>query len=485
MGFRRPTQRLHTASAFVDRFPQSGHGIPLAFVFLLATAVACDRPPSGAARGNGGEMAQPPADAASGSGGSPSDGAVVGEDAGTGQNLPPVPKIRFQMTTPRDDTDYPYTADAPPPDGPIPGSTVFLSGDGSFDPEGGPVSFFWNVQDPKNVHVTIDPSADATRVSLAALKLGTYTITLEVVEAGPLGQIAQTTIRLLVGPHPCAHDGASPPCSDALAVPGGTFVEGAAPGIGGDNERPAHVATVAPFALDEYEVTVGRFRAFLNAYTGTPPPDGAGAHPLIADSGWQTDWKVKLPMSRDGFNIAIETCGGTWTPTAAANEARPMSCVSWYEAFAFCAWEGKRLPTEAEWEYAAAGGSEQRRYPWGDEEPTVELAVFGCLFDGDPFCDYDADLPVAGSLAKGAGLWGHLDLAGSLWEWTLDVYGPYTDAPCDNCAPVTLPPDGGRVFRGGDFIYDDPTWLSVTTRLGIPADLPDDRRGFRCARSMP
>jgi formylglycine-generating enzyme required for sulfatase activity len=412
-------------------------------------------------------------------------GAPGADAAATDNELPPVARIRFQLTAPTDDADYPYTTAAPPPAGPLPGSTVYLSAEGSFAPDGAPVSYFWNVQDPQLAYLPIVPAPEAPRISFTATKLGPHTITLEVVEGGPLGQIGRTTIKLVFAPHPCAADGVSPPCSDDLAVPGGTFVAGAASGMGSDNERPAHQVTLAPFALDTYEVTVGRFRRFLAAYTGAPPADGAGAHPLIDGSGWQSTWNDQLPRSADGFNTAIASCGGTWTQTVGPNEARPISCVSWYEAFAFCAWEGKRLPTEAEWEYAAAGGSAQRLYPWGDDAPTPDLAVFGCLYDGDPSCDDTADLPVAGSLPRGTGRWGQLDLAGSLWEWVFDAYAPYTDAPCDNCAAVTPPPDGGRVFRGSDFRYPDPSWLTVTTRLGIVAALPDDARGLRCARSLP
>ncbi len=418
-------------------------------------------------------------------GGGPGGGG--GGGATSTANLPPVAKISFQLTQPRDDSDYPFTADAPPPDGPAPGSTVFLSAEGSFDPEGSAVSFFWNVQDERGAYLAISPDPAGMRVSFSTSQIGAHSITLEVVEAGGLGQIGRTTITLLVAPHPCAADGVSPPCADLLAIPGGAFVAGSAPGLGSDNEHPSHMVTVAPFALDEYEVTVGRFRRFLASYSGAPPEDGAGAHPLIPGSGWQSDWNDQLPRSADGFNVAIQSCGGPWTAVAkneGANEARPISCISWYEAFAFCAWEGKRLPTEAEWEYAAAGGDEQRTYPWGNQEPTIDLAVFGCLFDGDPLCD-DADLPVAGSLAMGAGRWGHRDLAGSLWEWVLDAYAPYARGPCDNCALLTEPVDGGRAFRGGDFISTDPSFLAVTTRLGIIAALPDSRRGLRCARSLP
>jgi formylglycine-generating enzyme required for sulfatase activity len=283
---------------------------------------------------------------------------------------------------------------------------------------------------------------------------------------------------------PCADDGVSPPCSDGSVVPGGTFIAGSANDVGNDDEHPRHATTVATFALDTYEVTVGRFRKFLSAYTGVGPADGAGAHPLVPGSGWQSAWNAFLPLSLDDFMFALSECGGTWTNAVGSSEARPLSCVTWYEAFAFCIWDDKRLPTEAEWEYAAAGGDDQRTYPWGNDPPTVDLAVFGCLFDGRPSCSIDTDLPVVGSVVAGAGRWGHVDLAGSVWEWTLDVKRPYTAAPCDNCASLTSA-DGfdNRVFRGGDFKFDDPASLRATTRTAFNPAYPQETIGFRCART--
>ncbi len=399
----------------------------------------------------------------------------------------PIPKIGFHITTPQDETDYPYgSSDLPsdlPSDGPAPGFPIFLSSAGSLDPEGAPVTFFWNVQDPMGRYLTLDPDPGAARPSFTPATIGPHTIVLEVIETGGLVQIGLTTLILQVTPRPCARDGVSPPCSDQLAVSGGTFVAGSGDLTGEANERPPHSTAVAPYMLDKYEVTVGRFRKFLATYSGQSPTDGAGAHPLIPGSGWRTEaWKMTLPSSPEQFSFAISECGGTWTDQRGPSEAHPVTCVTWYEAFAFCASEGKRLPTQAEWEYAAAGGDEQRAYPWGDEAPSIERAIFGCLFDGNPTCA-KADLPPVGSRIKGAGRWGHLDLAGSVWEWTFDAYALYTDAVCDNCAVVTPEAGDGRVFRGGDFQFDDVSSLRAAARLAFTAGFPAETRGFRCAQS--
>ena len=257
---------------------------------------------------------------------------------------------------------------------------------------------------------------------------------------------------------------------------------GSPEGVGFANEQPSRRATVAPFYLDKYEVTVGRFRRFLNSFNGVGFAEGTGAHPLIAGSGWQSTWSGQ---GSEGFAMSVAECGGPWTDTPGASEARPISCVTWYQAFAFCVWEGKRLPTEAEWEFAAVGGDEHRTFPWGAALPSPALAVFDCSYDGLLGCS-DADLPVAGSISAGAGRFGQLDLAGSVWEWTLDVYAPYPTTACNNCANLETMADDGRAFRGGNYVYDDPTQASDlrgAARLGFDAKFPDPTRGFRCART--
>ena len=274
-------------------------------------------------------------------------------------------------------------------------------------------------------------------------------------------------------------------CCSSIAVSGGTFNR---------SNNVSYPATVSNFVLDKYEVTVGRFRAFVDAGEGiqsSPPAPGDGAHPLIAGSGWDSSWNASLLADSDTLKSNLKCQSGiypeyTWTDSPSAGEGRPINCVSWYEAFAFCAWDGGRLPTEAEWNYAAAGGSEQRKYPWGATEPgtNASLAIYNCYYNGPGGlngCTGVTNIAVVGTAPAGNGKWGHADLAGSVEEWNLDWMVSGYPAPCNDCA--NLASADQRVLRGGDF-QSDAFWLESDTRNG--AGTPWRRMenwGFRCART--
>jgi formylglycine-generating enzyme required for sulfatase activity len=162
-------------------------------------------------------------------------------------------------------------------------------------------------------------------------------------------------------------------------------------------------------------------------------------------------------------------------------ENQPITCVSWYEAYAFCIWDGGFLPSEAEWGYAAAGGSQQREFPWGTADPGTmnQYALYGCYYPTAGACTGSLNIAPVGTAPRGAGLWGQVDLAGNVWEWTLDGYVPYVD-PCTDCAflaTATL-----RVARGGGFSSDASGLLPADRSSGTPAERFSGF-GFRCARS--
>jgi formylglycine-generating enzyme required for sulfatase activity len=293
----------------------------------------------------------------------------------------------------------------------------------------------------------------------------------------------------------CGADGGES-CCTSLPVPQGNYLRSY---DGVRNDDATHPATVSAFELDKYEVTVGRFRKFVGAWIGgwTPRGLGDGIHThlnggsgLVDSSqdggayepGWSAAWNGDFPQSPDpiawnGYLI----CDGvrsTWTGTPGANERLPMNCVDWYAAYAFCIWDGGFLPSETEWDYAAAGGGDtlgQRVYAWSSPPSST---VIDCTYADYQGCS-SAPLAV-GSAPKGAGRWGQLDLTGNVWEWTLDYYATYV-TPCHDCgffSDVSL----GRTIRGASYNYPA-NQLYVGTRVGDADTVKFSNDGLRCARS--
>lgn len=284
-------------------------------------------------------------------------------------------------------------------------------------------------------------------------------------------------------------------CCNSPQVPRGSFDRSFDVAGDGASGNPSSPATVSPFRLDKYEVTVGRFRAFVDAGMGTqsnPPEAGTGAHANIAGSGWDTSWNASLATDTSAL-IAAMKCDSTyqtWTDAPAANEHRPINCISWYEAMAFCVWDGGYLPTEAEWNYAATGGDQQRAYPWS--APAGSLVLDGsrasyrdgtnCVGDDTAGCQV-TDLVPVGSKPQGDGRWGQSDLAGNVWERTLDWYDDYATS-CTDCAVVVAPSSSDhRVVRGGCF-NDILAFLRTGYRsfYGAPTQRYNNF-GVRCARA--
>jgi sulfatase modifying factor 1 len=310
------------------------------------------------------------------------------------------------------------------------------------------------------------------------------------------------------GEGPCLPD--SEYCSEGACVPvppscvGAGEADCASPNVpGGTFERsslPSAVATVSAFRLDAHEVTLARFRNFVTAVVLGPgvPSAAAGKHAYLNlgaglsvggdagpafETGWDATWNASLATTLDGWTSNL-TCGPSqaWQSQPSFQEALPINCVTWFEAYAFCIWDGGFLPSEAEWNDAAAAGALQRAYPWGSQAPAEDaaLAVYGCYYDfasTGGLCNQLSLAPVA-SVPAGNGLFGQSDLAGNVAEWTLDSYGVYP-SPCLDCAALdrTAP----RVVRGGGFDRDAATLTSAWRGYGDPASRSVDV-GFRCAR---
>lgn len=272
-------------------------------------------------------------------------------------------------------------------------------------------------------------------------------------------------------------------CCQRLEVAGGSFYR--------DNQ-PEFPANISRFELDRYEVTVGRFRAFTKHFdtwrAAGHPTHGEGRHPQNGDAQWESAFDAWLAPSAAKLTVAIQSADCvphevTWTDAPGGTEDFPMNCVTWYEAYAFCIWDDARLATEAELTFAAAGGAEQRRYPWGEAEPeqNTDLAVYGCLYAGNAGCARE-DIAKVGSAPAGLARFGHLDLAGSMREWVFDRYqDPYPAGPCDNCAHASR--GDNRSFRGGSW-YNGPISLSTVIRNNNLPTFRSDSLGFRCARDI-
>jgi formylglycine-generating enzyme len=277
-------------------------------------------------------------------------------------------------------------------------------------------------------------------------------------------------------PPTCGPGGNESCCTSAVVV-GGTYNR---------SNDAAYPATVSDFRLDRFEITVGRFRQFVASYPGSKPAAGAGAHPLIAGSEWQSVWDAGLALDQAALKTAVscDSTYQTWTDVAGANENKPMNCLDWYAAFAFCAWDGGRLPTEAEWNYAAAGGNEQRSYPWGATAPDKAHAVYDCTGDGSAAgsCAATDILSVGSKSTVWDGRWGQADLAGGMLEWNLDWSGDSYVTPCNDCAIVFQGTALARVIRGGSWAGVASFLLSSVRDASDPTNHFSDF-GARCART--
>jgi formylglycine-generating enzyme required for sulfatase activity len=289
----------------------------------------------------------------------------------------------------------------------------------------------------------------------------------------------------------------------------------------------ADPATVSSFRLDKYLVTVGRFRQFVSAWkSGWAPAPGSGKHtqlnggrgledsnnPGTYETGWQSPWGASESASGNAYGSTpyvgptddnLLNCYPnpvTWTRAPGSQENLPINCVNWYEAYAFCIWDGGFLPSAAEWQYAAEGGSQQREYPWGSTTPGTACPGAGCAY-AISNCNYPAgggncgagssgldigspvNIAPVGATTLGAGRWGQMDLAGEFREWNVEWVGPFVN-PCVDCAALTLTPGGvpQRLVPGSAYWNAAGTYGDVAGSQAPPSYRYPEA-GIRCART--
>jgi formylglycine-generating enzyme len=274
-------------------------------------------------------------------------------------------------------------------------------------------------------------------------------------------------------------------CCASPVVQGGSFKRASAEG---------QTATVSSFRFDKYLVTVGRFRSFVAVGGGTQeraPAAGSGAHAKVPGSGWNDAWSSSLVSDATSLK-AVLVCGssGAYATWNGDDDRRPINCTTWAEAFAFCIWDGGRLPTELEWNYAASGGDEQRPYPWGNTPLRADAsqAIYGCFFGPAPrTCSGRENIAPVGAASDGPGRWGQMDLVGELLTYGLDWYrSPLPAESCTDCAIVTQGTSNTRVNLGAGF-SSSAEQLKTDARFKAYGDQLSDRSssmGFRCARAL-
>lgn len=241
------------------------------------------------------------------------------------------------------------------------------------------------------------------------------------------------------------------------------------------------------FQMGSTEEEVEKAVELCNTYRGDCDPRNfeveLPAHAVSLDGFWMDRTEVTNDQFRKCVEAGVCDTPSSWYGDQLSKPDQPVVYVSWSQAQAYCEWAGVRLPTEAEWEYAARG-PEGRRFPWGDtfDATLLNYCDVTCgTFHPDSAGDdgYAFPAPV-GSYPKGASWCGALDMAGNVWEWVGDWYREYPSEPQVNPSGSTSAE--WHVARGGSW-YDTRAHARSTTRLIAPQTEIDDSLGFRCASS--
>jgi formylglycine-generating enzyme required for sulfatase activity len=228
------------------------------------------------------------------------------------------------------------------------------------------------------------------------------------------------------------------------SIPGGTFVMGSA--AGDADQSPPHSVTLTPFSIDKTEVTYGQFESCVSAGKCAPAHYDDGACVIWTNEGFK--------------NVRV--------PQRFRDPQFPVVCVTWFQAQQYCQYKGKKLPTEAQWEYAAGAGR-AASYAWGDESPSADRCTQPGLLHPEK----------AGAFAPNP--WGLSDMTGNVWEWTADHYSPdyYSVSPDQD--PPGAEVGQYRSIRGGGW-YSDSKQLRIQNRHWFEPNFGEVSIGFRCVK---
>ncbi len=287
-------------------------------------------------------------------------------------------------------------------------------------------------------------------------------------------------------------------CDGMVRLRGGVFLMGTDDTIGfaDDGEGPIRKVTLDGFYLDETAVTNESFAAFVAATDYETDAEAFGysyVFHLFLAQGLRLEL-LMLGRQLEGLPWWFHVEGADWRhPEGPGTDLEgrmdhPVVHVSWRDAQAYCAWAGKRLPTEAEVEYAARGGLVQKRYAWGNR----------LLPGGRHMCNiWQGDFPAANTQEDGyvgtaparsfdPNGYGLYNVAGNVWEWAFDRWSPtyHTNGPRVN--PIGPPEGDRRVMRGGSYLCHDSycNRYRVAARTSNTPDSSSGNTGFRCARDL-
>ena len=279
-----------------------------------------------------------------------------------------------------------------------------------------------------------------------------------------------------------------------MLLEGGEFLMGNAgpDAYADDGEGPVHPVTLPAFAIDATAVTNAAFTAFVRATGHVTEAERFGWSfvfaGLLPDEFPDTRGVAQAPWWRQVHGASWRHPEGRHSDVAGDRLDHPVVHVSWNDAQAYCRWAGKRLPTEAEWEYAARGGLEDRSFPWGDDlEPDGEhrMNVWQGEFPADNMCadGYYGTAPVDTFPPNGHGL--H-NMTGNVWEWCRDWYDPGYYAASPEDSPGGPASGTARVMRGGSYLCHASYCrrYRVAARSANTPDSSTGNLGFRCVSEV-